>query len=96
MLRYKQMHAGLEGVAWYCENCDAEIYREVWDTAAKLSQLKYQEISSRFAADASLRTCRHCGSIHLAPDLEGFGWSDVAREIATESSSARNEKVSCA
>jgi hypothetical protein len=96
MLRYKQMHAGLEGVAWYCENCDAEIYREVWDTAAKLSQLKYQEISSHFAADASLRTCRHCGSIHPAPDLEGFGWSDVAREIAAELSSTRNEKVSCA
>ena len=33
MMRYKQMHAGLEGIAWYCDNCDAEIHREVWDTA---------------------------------------------------------------
>ena len=33
MMRYKQMRAGLEGVAWYCDNCDAETYRDVWDTA---------------------------------------------------------------
>jgi glyoxylate utilization-related uncharacterized protein len=88
MMRYKQMHAGLEGVAWYCDNCDTEIYREVWDTAATASQLKYDEATSRFAADASLRTCRHCGSTHPAPDLEGFRWSEVAREIAAESSAA--------
>jgi hypothetical protein len=80
------MHAGLEGVAWYCDSCDAEIYREVWDTATTLSQLKYEEVSSHFAADASLRRCRHCGSTHPAPDLEGFRWSEVAREIAAESS----------
>jgi len=88
MMRYKQMHAGLEGVAWYCDNCDAEIHREVWDTATTLSQLKYEEATSRFAADASLRTCRHCGSIHPAPDLAGFRWSEAAREIAAESHAA--------
>ena len=27
MMRYKQMHAGLEGVAWYCDRCDAEVYQ---------------------------------------------------------------------
>ena len=86
MMRYKQRYSGLEGIAWYCDGCDAEIYREVWDTATTLSQAKYEEISSRFAADPSLRTCRHCGSIHPAPDLEGFPWSEVAREIAAESS----------
>ncbi|MGO9700922.1 MAG: cupin domain-containing protein [Xanthobacteraceae bacterium] len=85
MMRYKQMHAGLEGIAWYCDDCDAEIHREVWDTATTVSQLKYEEVTSHFAAHASLRTCRHCGSTHPAPDLEGFRWSDVAREIAAES-----------
>jgi hypothetical protein len=88
MMRYKHMHAGLEGVAWYCDNCGTEIYREVWDTAATLSQSKYAEISSHFAADGSLRKCRHCGSDHPAPDLDGFRWSDVAREIAAETSAA--------
>jgi len=85
MMRYKQMRAGLEGVAWYCDDCDAEIHREVWDTAATMSQAKYQEVSAHFAADASLRTCRRCGSSHPAPDLEGFRWSEVARDIAAES-----------
>ena len=50
--------------------------------------MKYNEVTSRFAADASLRTCRHCGSTHPAPDLEGFRWSEVAREIAAKSSAA--------
>lgn len=85
VMRYKQMHAGLEGVAWYCDNCDAEIFREVWDTATTLSQVKYDEVSSRFAADASLRTCRQCGWTHPAPDLAGLRWTEVAREIAAES-----------
>ncbi len=88
MMRYKQMHAGLEGIAWYCDSCDAEIYREVWDTAATVPQVKYDEVTSRFAADASLRTCRHCGATHPAPDLEDFRWSEVAREIAAESPAA--------
>jgi 3-hydroxyanthranilate 3,4-dioxygenase len=87
-LRYKQMHAGLEGIAWYCDSCDEEIYREVWDTASSVSQLKYDEVSSRFAVDASLRTCRHCGATHPAPDLEGFRWAEVGRGIAAESSAA--------
>lgn len=86
VLRYKQMHAGLEGIAWYCDNCDTETHREVWDTATTVSQLKYDEVTSRFAADTSLRTCRNCGSIHPVPDLEGFRWSEVAREIAAEPS----------
>jgi len=88
MMRYKQMHAGLEGMAWYCDDCGAEIHREVWDTATTLPQQKYAEVASRFVADAALRTCRACGSIHAAPDLEGFRWSDVARELAAESSAA--------
>jgi len=86
MMRYKQMQAGLEGIAWYCDNCGAEIFREVWDTATTLPQLKYEEVSSRFAADPSLRTCRACGSVHPAPDLAGFRWSEAARDIAAESS----------
>jgi 3-hydroxyanthranilate 3,4-dioxygenase len=88
MMRYKHMHAGLEGMAWYCGNCGRETYREVWDTAETLPQVKYEEVCSRFAADASLRTCRHCGSTHPAPDLEGFRWSEVAREVAAESPGA--------
>jgi mannose-6-phosphate isomerase-like protein (cupin superfamily) len=88
MMRYKHMQAGLEGVAWYCENCDAEIFREVWDTAATLSQKKYAEATSHFAADASLRTCRRCSTIHPAPNLEGFRWSEAAGLIAAESSAA--------
>ena len=88
MMRYKHMHPGLEAVAWYCDTCAAEIHRVVWDTAETVSQLKYAEETSRFAADAALRTCRYCGSVHPAPDLDGFRWSEVADEIAADASAA--------
>jgi 3-hydroxyanthranilate 3,4-dioxygenase len=84
MLRYKPQHPGLEGIAWYCATCDTEIYREVWDTAKASSQEMYQQISSRFAADSSLRTCRGCGSTRRPPDLTGLRWTEVAREISTQ------------
>jgi len=80
-MRYKAQEPGLEGIAWYCEHCDAEIFREVWDTAKSLSQDRYRAITERFAADAGLRTCRACGTVHRAPDPAAFRWSEAAREI---------------
>jgi hypothetical protein len=41
-----------------------------------------------FAVDASLRTCRHCGSVYPALDLRGFRCSEVAREIAVDLAAA--------
>jgi 3-hydroxyanthranilate 3,4-dioxygenase len=83
-LRYKHRPATLEGVAWYCDDCGAEIYREVWDTAAAIEQDKYHEIASRFAAEPALRKCSKCGSVHPSPDISHLNWSEVAKQIAAD------------
>ena len=69
MLRYKPQPAGLEGMAWYCGGCGAELHREVWDSDKTLSQDMYHRTSERFAADTHLRTCKGCGAVHPAPDV---------------------------
>jgi 3-hydroxyanthranilate 3,4-dioxygenase len=81
MLRYKPDRPGLEGVAWFCPACDAELHREVWDTASSLSQEMFMAASERFANDAGLRTCKTCRAVHQAPDLSGFRWGEAAKEI---------------
>ena len=80
VLRYKPQQPGLEGVAWYCPHCGAEIYREVWDTAKAVPQDMYQKIGERFAGDAALRTCSGCGTVHPPPDLAGLRWTEAARQ----------------
>jgi 3-hydroxyanthranilate 3,4-dioxygenase len=81
MLRYKPQQPGLEAMAWFCEACDAELYREVWDTATSLSQDMFATIGARFAGDQGLRTCKSCGAVHAAPDFAGFRWEQAAQEI---------------
>jgi len=79
-LRYKAEHAGLEGVAWYCEKCGAELHREVWDTADELPQEGYARATRAFNANAGQRTCK-CGAVHPQIDVAPYRWADVAAEI---------------
>lgn len=80
-LRYKAEHPGLEGVAWYCETCGHELYRDVWDTADEIAQDGYQRACEAFNADAALRTCPGCGDVHAPIDLAPYRWRAVAEEI---------------
>ncbi|MGH7072976.1 MAG: hypothetical protein ACREFD_02080 [Stellaceae bacterium] len=86
VLRYKPQPAGLEGLAWYCDGCGAELDRAVWDADSVPSQAKFLEISQRFAGDLTRRTCATCGAIHPAPDLTGFRWTEVARQLQGQAS----------
>jgi len=79
--RYKAERAGLEGVAWYCPRCDAEIHRDVWDTEVELPQEGYARASAAFNRDPALRACPACGVEHPPLDLHGFRWTDIAREL---------------
>ncbi len=87
-LRYKAARAGLEGVAWYCETCGGEIYRDVWDTAATLPQEGYLETVQRFNGDAALRVCAGCGTEHPEIDLKPYRWEALASDLRAESASA--------
>lgn len=86
--RYKAAEPGLEGVAWYCDRCERELYREVWDTAEELSQAAFQRITATFNDSAARRKCKGCGKQHPKVDLKGLKWDKVARELEAESASA--------
>ena len=80
--RYKAADAGLEGVAWYCEKCGRELYREVWNTAEELSQSAYQRISLKFNDGVNRRKCKGCGKTHPKIELTVFAWGKIGAEIA--------------
>lgn len=84
--RYKARDAGLEGVAWYCDNCNKELYREVWDSATELPQNAYSRITNTFNSTPSMRLCKFCGTEHPPVDLTGIRWKEVAEDISAAAS----------
>jgi 3-hydroxyanthranilate 3,4-dioxygenase len=80
-LRYKALHAGLEGVAWFCTACGQEVHREEFDTEEELSQDGYWRACTTFNADVELRRCPECGKEHELVDLTGIRWPEVAQAI---------------
>ena len=81
MMRYKQMHAGLEGMAWYCDNCDAEIYREVWDTATTVSQAEIRRGDFPFCRR---RIAAHVPPLRIDPSGTGSGRLSLVRSGARD------------
>jgi 3-hydroxyanthranilate 3,4-dioxygenase len=80
-LRFKARRPGLEAVAWYCEQCGAEVYREDFDTQSELSQEGYWRICQMWNADVRKRVCPKCGAEHPPSDLTGIRWPEVAAAI---------------
>ncbi len=80
-LRYKAVDPGLEGVAWHCGSCGAEVAREVWDTAEELPQEGYLRACTAFNADVGRRKCPRCSTAHEAIDLAPYRWTDIAKEV---------------
>ena len=87
--RYKLPESELEGVAWYCESCGNELYREVWELRGELAQEAYFRIARAFSADAKRRSCGKCGAVHPALDLTPFRWEEVARSLKEETAQDR-------
>ena len=80
-LRYKARDAGLEGVAWYCDGCGSEVFREIWDTAIELPQEAYVRLVEKFNSDERYRTCEQCKAVHPQLDIAGMRWTEVAEEM---------------
>ena len=84
-LRYRPMNVGHEGVAWFCVGCDTELHREEWDCGESNSQEMYFSSCTRFNDEDSLRRCHGCGATHPPIDTAPYQWSELAREMRTES-----------
>ena len=83
MYRVKAARAGLEAVAWYCEKCQAPLYRRVWETARELPQRGYLKSCEAFNAHPAYRTCESCGSTHPAINVDEYGWAKIAEELGS-------------
>ena len=55
----------LDALAWFCEGCGAELYRETFACADIERELG--PIIERFNASESRRTCRKCGRVLAVP-----------------------------
>lgn len=88
-LRYKAGKAGLEGVAWFCEQCGLELCRAEWDTAEVVSQRAYYDACRAFNENAQVKVCRRCGGEHPSVDLDRFtAWIDIAAALDDERAAA--------
>ena len=72
-------------VAWFCETCDAELYRDEYDTASELPQEAAWRACNEFNEKSELRVCPRCGSQHDVLDLKDVRWPEVAKAIRAES-----------
>jgi hypothetical protein len=77
----KAEHAGLEGVAWYCQGCGDLLSRSDFDTETEQLQRGLFRNCVEFNADVSARTCGGCGSVHPEVELADFHWLEVAEQI---------------
>jgi 3-hydroxyanthranilate 3,4-dioxygenase len=80
-VRYKPLHAGLEGVAWFCNECGHEVHRDEFDTEEELPQDAYWRACQAFNDDEELRRCPQCTKVHDLVDLDGIRWPEVAQAI---------------
>lgn len=81
IMRYKAREPGLEAVAWYCEGCEAELYRYVFDTAETFAQEGYLAGSAAYNEDPARRRCSACEREHPAVDLAGYRWEALAEQL---------------
>jgi 3-hydroxyanthranilate 3,4-dioxygenase len=54
-----------DGLLWFCENCDAELYREYFELTNIETQ--FPPVFDRFFGNLEKRTCKHCGTVMEAP-----------------------------
>lgn len=79
-LRYKAKDPAGEAVAWFCETCDAELWRYEFDASRSLSQSEWLTAVQRFNGSADLRQCE-CGSEAPQSDLGQIRWGEVVDAI---------------
>ncbi|MDH3235214.1 MAG: AraC family ligand binding domain-containing protein [Alphaproteobacteria bacterium] len=80
--RYKAADAGLEGVAWYCGTCGAEVHRHVWDTEKTVPQRGYAEACDDFNGSDHRRTCGTCNTVHDKVEFDTARWREIAEEYS--------------
>jgi hypothetical protein len=83
-LRYKAINPGLEGAAWFCPSCDAEVWRYEFDAELAPVHQGYLDACRAFNAEPRHRTCGVCQAVLPAIDIAGYRWAQIAEELRTD------------
>ena len=69
VIERKRREGELDGLLWFCENCNAKLYEEYFELGDITTQ--FQGVFKRFYGDEKLRTCTSCGAVMQPPPVVG-------------------------
>ena len=67
VIERKRRSDELDGLLWYCENCNHKLYEEYFVLTDIVTQ--FQTVFERFYSSLDLRTCDKCGSVMEPPPI---------------------------
>lgn len=65
VIERKRRNGELDGLLWFCENCNEKLYEEYFELKDITTQ--FQGVFKTFYGDENLRTCKNCGSVMEPP-----------------------------
>jgi len=67
VIERKRRTGELDGLMWFCENCNAKLYEEYFQLTDIVNQ--FQTVFKRFYGSLDLRTCNKCNSVMEPPPV---------------------------
>jgi len=67
VIERKRRMGELDGLLWFCENCNAKLYEEYFVLTDIINQ--FQGVFKKFYGDETLRTCKSCGAVMEPPPV---------------------------
>jgi len=67
VIERKRRDGELDGLLWFCENCNAKLYEEYFQLGDIMKQ--FQGIFARYYGNEDLRTCNDCGFVMEPPPV---------------------------
>lgn len=68
VIERKRRKGELDGLLWFCENCNEKLYEEYFQLEDITTQ--FQGIFSKFYGSEELRTCKKCGTVMQPPSVQ--------------------------
>lgn len=66
VIERKRREGELDGLLWFCENCNEKLYEEYFQLGDITTQ--FQGVFERFYSNEDLRTCDKCGAVMEPPE----------------------------
>jgi len=65
VIERKRRDGELDGLLWFCENCNSKLYEEYFELVDITTQ--FQGVFASFYGSEELRTCKNCGVVMERP-----------------------------